>query len=488
MSMFRSIQASVKYVPTRTWLQARDELLFSKLFDRMTELRNQSNWSALQMKAQAEPLPKGKTAWDWMLEGVRVLAGEFREEREWKRAMAKQLAFEASMVVLAKGKFTSLMCTSAVFSFEERELLETLAEQQVPLLGFPGKKVTVPLLREMVLDEGTPLFLQPRLLDLEDTPAPEEDLQPWSQAEDLFLQANAADLNYAWKILAQALNSSLYSGRVVRSPLACHNRYLTLADATLSESEVSMNNAKRHLEMMGIMRGATTRLITQKAVTIGKNLTLTSHASHDAAVRKANMNISKILTPHELALRRIQRQGSGLTSVGTPLPMPSSVGASPGKSIRPPLANPSLISQQQQQQQQGMAGMRKPVSVGGMAPMYRPPPGPNGGPPGMSPMPIPPAAAAALQMQQRMARPPLNQINRQQMMMYLQQQQQQQQQQGGAASPLINQMNQMAYAQLMQQQQQQQHHHQQGVPPQMKPSGMPPGPPGGPQQQPPPKL
>lgn len=417
MSMFRSIQASSKFVSTKLWLHAREELLFSKTFDRMTELRSQSNWSGLQMKAQDEP-KRPKTAWDWLLEGVRVLAVDFKEESKWKRQIAKELAYEAAMVVHEKSKFRSMYGMTIGYTFEDRPIIQMVSEQKVPIIGFPGATVQLPLKRKLSPTQEDTLILKSHLTALD---SEVEDTTEWSIVEDQFLLDNCVELAFAWNIISSAINAAFYRSRPIRTASACHARFLAIKDRSV-ESDIASAIAKRHMERIALMKAANTRIVSAKSL-VNKKLSLNSHPSHDAAARKANLSISKILSPSELAMRRMQRQNPPI--MGTPLPVPPSVQGSPGKP-RPPMA-PGQIPP---------GSIRKPSSlssgtIGG--PMYRPTVNP-----GASPLPMPPTGGQQPQTQQRMSqqyppgmmmqRPPMTGMTRQHMLMLLQQQQQQQQQ------------------------------------------------------------
>ena len=54
------------------------------------------------------------------------------------------------------------------------------------------------------------------------------------------------------------------------------------------------------------MRGSSTKIITPRSI-VPKKISFNVHPSHEAAARKANQNISKLLTPSELAQKRLQR-------------------------------------------------------------------------------------------------------------------------------------------------------------------------------------
>jgi hypothetical protein len=49
----------------------------------------QATWSIKQWKKQAEP-QRNKTHWDYLLEEMEWLSKDFREERQWKVALARK--------------------------------------------------------------------------------------------------------------------------------------------------------------------------------------------------------------------------------------------------------------------------------------------------------------------------------------------------------------------------------------------------------------
>lgn len=63
---------------------------------------------------------------------------------------------------------------------------------------------------------------------------------------------------------------------------------------------------EKHNVKLGLMRGSNTKIITPRSI-VPKKISFNVHPSHEAAARKANQNISKLLTPSELAQKRLQR-------------------------------------------------------------------------------------------------------------------------------------------------------------------------------------
>lgn len=96
------------------------------------------------------------------------------------------------------------------------------------------------------------------------------------------------------------------------------------------------------------MRGSSTKIITPRSI-VPKKISFNVHPSHEAAARKANQNISKLLTPSELAQKRLQRtrlvNETGTLNLppiprSTPSPNPSVTG--PAQNANAPTTMPQV--------------------------------------------------------------------------------------------------------------------------------------------------
>ena len=203
------------------------------------------------------------------------------------------------------------------------------------------------------------------------------------------------------------------------------------------------------------MRGTSTKIITPRSI-VPKKISFNVHPSHEAAARKANQNISKLLTPSELAQKRLQRTRL-VNDTGT-LNVPSIPRSTP--SPNPSAANGSTVPQPQLQQHlQPSTQVPLPSSVGS-APNL--PPMPQAVPSGSTYPQISTAsghvnAAAAVQqiaagmMRSGMIRPPSQPQNPSQ-----QQLQAPKGQPAPPANPMIAQLQQLQQLQQAQQQMQMQ--------------------------------
>ncbi|SPO44566.1 related to Chromatin modification-related protein EAF1 [Moesziomyces antarcticus] len=82
-----------KCLLTTDWKVAFNEQRFVRAMARIEKLKAQGEWSFRQPKKQKGPVVR-KAHWDHLLEEMKWLQTDFREERRWKMAVAFQLAHE----------------------------------------------------------------------------------------------------------------------------------------------------------------------------------------------------------------------------------------------------------------------------------------------------------------------------------------------------------------------------------------------------------
>ena len=94
---------SHKALCTRDWFALREELKYSRVHSRLEELKTLNLSSTKQIKKQKDP-PRLKCHWDYLLDEMKWMSVDFRQERKWKVAMAKVIADAARLYVLAARK------------------------------------------------------------------------------------------------------------------------------------------------------------------------------------------------------------------------------------------------------------------------------------------------------------------------------------------------------------------------------------------------
>ncbi|QSL65571.1 hypothetical protein MERGE_002884 [Pneumocystis wakefieldiae] len=91
LPIYKLMQSSNKIIVTKDWNAAIIETKFIKVLERINKLKENNLWSFRQMIKQKTP-SRLKAHWDFMLDEMRWLQADFKEERKWKIVLAKQIA------------------------------------------------------------------------------------------------------------------------------------------------------------------------------------------------------------------------------------------------------------------------------------------------------------------------------------------------------------------------------------------------------------
>ena len=83
-----------------------------KILKRVYHLQQQDKWSLRQPKRVPEP-PRQKSHWDVMLQEMKWMRTDFREERKWKRSVARNLAMACAQWVQATPQERKMLQVSA---------------------------------------------------------------------------------------------------------------------------------------------------------------------------------------------------------------------------------------------------------------------------------------------------------------------------------------------------------------------------------------
>ncbi|ORX48007.1 hypothetical protein DM01DRAFT_141825 [Hesseltinella vesiculosa] len=103
--LYQVLQNANKIVSTKDWKLARDEMKAVKTVKRIQELKSKNMWVFRQMKRQAV-MPRSKTHWDNLLDEMKWMQTDFKEERKWKMAMAYMISRSVMDWHQAKDKST----------------------------------------------------------------------------------------------------------------------------------------------------------------------------------------------------------------------------------------------------------------------------------------------------------------------------------------------------------------------------------------------
>lgn len=89
--LFKQLQQAKKVLTTQDWMLARDELKSIKAITNIENLKKKNMWSQRQLKRQ-KTMPRTKTHWDLLLDEMKWMRTDYKEERKWKMANAYMLA------------------------------------------------------------------------------------------------------------------------------------------------------------------------------------------------------------------------------------------------------------------------------------------------------------------------------------------------------------------------------------------------------------
>lgn len=259
------------------------------------------------------------------------MARDFQQESTWKRAMAKTLAKEAKRkYLLSKKGVPAATGNPGVAAYQaDRELLMQMYRGDVKVYGVGSRMSGIS--SESQTDKpatppAAPTILMPIddewLKSLNDARGPQSSHPPsqghreWTPFEDeklgeliRFVGCSACTVS----TICGMLNLSAHGGRGVRSTEEVRDRIAHLSPGSMpvrnpNDALDIHNRARLHVNRVNLMNSLNTKLITVRSTPpMPKKLNTIAHPSHEAAARKANQNISKLLTPQELAMRRIQR-------------------------------------------------------------------------------------------------------------------------------------------------------------------------------------
>ncbi|KAF8350819.1 hypothetical protein F5887DRAFT_941061 [Amanita rubescens] len=90
--VWKKVSRATKCLSSREWAVAMAELRLIRAVDRIESLKDAGRWSFRQPKKQRGVGGLVKTHWDYLLDEVKWMRVDFREERKWKMALAYNLS------------------------------------------------------------------------------------------------------------------------------------------------------------------------------------------------------------------------------------------------------------------------------------------------------------------------------------------------------------------------------------------------------------
>ncbi|KAH0584018.1 hypothetical protein H2248_009593 [Termitomyces sp. 'cryptogamus'] len=90
--VWKKVARASKCLTTREWVVAMAELRLVRAIDRIELLKREGRWSFRQPKKQRAIGGVPKTHWDYLMDEMRWMRVDFREERRWKLALAYNIS------------------------------------------------------------------------------------------------------------------------------------------------------------------------------------------------------------------------------------------------------------------------------------------------------------------------------------------------------------------------------------------------------------
>ncbi|KAI8089856.1 uncharacterized protein BX664DRAFT_315017 [Halteromyces radiatus] len=85
--LHKALQTAKKTITTQDWKLAREEMKAIKIIQRIEDLKAKNMWGFRQLKRHRAS-PRSKTHWDSLLDEMKWMQTDYKEERKWKKAMA----------------------------------------------------------------------------------------------------------------------------------------------------------------------------------------------------------------------------------------------------------------------------------------------------------------------------------------------------------------------------------------------------------------
>ena len=363
LPLFRYLQASPKCVTTQDWQVARHELRFSKLFDRLAELKLSRAWGPQNVLLTALALEDGrragadllkrqldcKTSWDAVLGQVSQSQSSMLLERNWRMQVARQLAYEA---VKKRQELRRPLFYEPSW-LEARMALAVELGEALRLGGDADLPSYANMLKSASFEPKIPV-----------TPPPEV------TSKSSVMDDRLEKTEYLWILehsplspdfAAFALNTLIHGARQVLHPL--YHIPTGLQRRSVSELEWEEAKSQRlavHRRQMSMMRGQKSKLVppirsSYPTSTIRRStrptkaatatitepsrkeegagdkeeekpkiyaITFNVHPSHESVLRKANLHQTKLAIPGEILQRKPVRAGEDNTAPGDALLLP----------------------------------------------------------------------------------------------------------------------------------------------------------------------
>lgn len=334
--LMKALQHSPKCVNTEDWILAREELKFSRLFDRYLELRK-LNPRPFNNELPLNIATLNSSFWDNMLSQCQ----QQRQNIIFKETQRKKLMVKLSQKILSStskgGRGSLALMNNNSFEVPPPIIVipEIPNEILAPINNWSGSEqiFLMNLITKGIVKivDSNPSGVSSATLLINSIFHRGRAARTTDQVEKLIRYQFTTPTDSASNLSLNEFGSSLLGGGGGGSkPLGMENSTTTTTTTTTTltlnkfaltsmDSKIRNSAVRRKYDRSALMKSSSTKLIApSKIFNPSKKLNMAPHPSHDAAARKANQNIAKLFTPHELAMRRIQKSRLGIpdTPVG----------------------------------------------------------------------------------------------------------------------------------------------------------------------------
>jgi hypothetical protein len=357
---FKLLQTAHKWVSTEDWAYARHEALLSKAFESYREhceLMAEIQFSTSDSHNATKSQGRRRLWWDSILDNIERKQASMTKELAWRRQVARQLALEA--VTYVHGLRHGDDCERRFFYDVDVLLRHNLDVQLLHVndachqyADLNDRHYSIGALASMAdgVEEGGGEGEG----EGSDWKGPSVSImgKSWREGEDGLLMALSKLYRGRFDLVSEHL--MFVFPQHVRSAASCQERLRFLGanpGRNYRDNAELAKECERHFHRLSLMRASRSKLVpalrstpltvlyrtgaaSHKRPTSQQAASATAavHPSHEAAVKKATQSITRLLTPAELAMRRLQKMRQLVEGIRT---QAASLKGTPVKSSAP---------------------------------------------------------------------------------------------------------------------------------------------------------
>ncbi|KAI9284069.1 hypothetical protein BC943DRAFT_353222 [Umbelopsis sp. AD052] len=155
--LYKSLQTARKVLMTQDWKVGRDELKASRAIQKIEESKQNGLWSMKQHKRH-RAVARTKTHWDSLIDEMKWMRTDFKEERKWKIATAYMISRAVMEWHWADDKQSVCVKARPHIPIDERQVLESMETDEPKIEGSADVTLLEALKTEDLTDKGDSLL------------------------------------------------------------------------------------------------------------------------------------------------------------------------------------------------------------------------------------------------------------------------------------------------------------------------------------------